>query len=216
MPDQNNYENLRAVYAQLCSSYLAIDQFRGMLLGLLPLASGAGIFLLIREPDKPIDPLLLPPIGAFGFVIALGLFIFEIYGIRRCTHLIVLGKHLEKRLGADGQFQWRPNGIEGFGLLPKGLARYVNEPLAAGVIYPAVLGGWAYMAFWKTGACLSLPAVLVGLVIFITGCLAMFGYNTWLKKDAEALGAKLEEKLCAAKIAAQDDERAPKGVINAD
>lgn len=79
-------ENLRAVCHELCDSYRAIDAFRGKLLGALPLVSDTGIFLLIREPGKEVETALLMPLGWFGVLVTLGLFIFEIYGIRRCTH----------------------------------------------------------------------------------------------------------------------------------
>ena len=39
-------ENVRTVYREPCTSYRAIDDFRMKLLGLLPLATGAGIFLV--------------------------------------------------------------------------------------------------------------------------------------------------------------------------
>jgi xanthosine utilization system XapX-like protein len=88
-------DNLRAAYQALCSSYNAIDTFRGQLLGFLPLASGS-IFALFNF--KEVKPELISLIGIFGFLITCGLFIFEIYGIRRCTHLIVLGQHLEQQM----------------------------------------------------------------------------------------------------------------------
>jgi hypothetical protein len=117
-----NDENIRAIYEQLCESYRAIDDFRGKLLGFLPLASGAGIFLLIREPGKDIAPALLTSIGVFGFVITFGLFVFEIYGTKKCTELINVGKELEKSLGVNGQFLTRPNGVIGFYRIPEGIA----------------------------------------------------------------------------------------------
>ena len=40
-------ETLRAEYHEVCSSHQAITDFRGKLLGLLPIATGAGIFLLL-------------------------------------------------------------------------------------------------------------------------------------------------------------------------
>lgn len=42
-------ENLRLAYQQVCSSHNAIADFRAKLLGFLPLASGAGIFLLLND-----------------------------------------------------------------------------------------------------------------------------------------------------------------------
>jgi len=95
--DSTKVANIRTVYDQLCESYRAIDDFRTKLLAALPLASGAGIFLLIRKPGEGIPTELLMPIGVFGFLTALGLYIFEIYGIRKCTHLIVVGGYLEEQ-----------------------------------------------------------------------------------------------------------------------
>jgi hypothetical protein len=73
-------ENLRTVYKELCSSYRAVDDFRGKLLGFLPLASGTEVFLLIHGPTKSDVPqMAIPPIGAFGMLVMIGLFVFAIY-----------------------------------------------------------------------------------------------------------------------------------------
>lgn len=138
-PDTARPENLRTVYRELCSSYRAIDDFRTKLLGFLPLATGAGIFFLVTDKAK-IDFVkeYFFPMGAFGFVITLGLFFYEFYGIKKCTHIIRAGIDLEKELNVcDGQFTRRPPGVAGF----------ISEPLAAGVIYPAVLAAWTFIAF---------------------------------------------------------------------
>lgn len=128
------------VYEQLCNSYRAIDDFRTKLLALLPLATGGGIFLLVGDETraKAIEA-YLPSIGLFGFGVTLGLFLFELHGIQKCTHLIKAGARLEENLGItkeEGQFIDRPLGIVGF----------INEPFAAGIIYPAVLAAWAFLA----------------------------------------------------------------------
>ena len=127
-------------YEQLCSSYRAIDDFRAKLLALLPLATGGGIFLLVGEQTRAeaIKP-YLPAIGLFGFVVTLGLFFFELYGILKCTYLINAGTKLEENLDInkeEGQFRNRPLGIIGF----------INEPFAASIIYPAVLAAWVFLA----------------------------------------------------------------------
>jgi len=126
------------VYEQLCNSYRAIDDFRSKLLGFLPLATGTGVFLLITDPEKiKFMQGLFQPIGAFGFIITLGLFFYELYGIKKCTYLIRAGKALENELNIqNGQFTQRPPGV----------AILINEPLAAGVIYPAVLAAWTFLA----------------------------------------------------------------------
>ncbi|MEN3369237.1 MAG: hypothetical protein V7609_1380 [Verrucomicrobiota bacterium] len=180
--DTSRLENIRTTYNQLCESYRAIDDFRTKLLAFLPLASGAGIFLLIAKPGGPAAE-LLRPIGAFGFLTALGLYIFEIYGIRKCTHLIVVGEYLEEQLGIGGQFKNRPTGIEGVGVIPKSIAPDISEPFASGIIYPAVLGAWAFVALYKPGR--SAPAGFLGVAVFVVGLFASVKFSRWLrKKDA--------------------------------
>src|SRR5437588_6923707 len=105
-------EKLRA-YEQLCISYRAIDDFRAKLLGFLPLASAGGAFLLLSdvlvdpEKSKFAKP-FLKPLGLFGFVVTLGLFFYEIYGVRKCHALIEAGIQLECELSITGQFRKRP------------------------------------------------------------------------------------------------------------
>src|SRR5437588_9189116 len=87
-------DNRTTAYTELCNSYRSIDDFRAHLLGFLPLATG-GLFVLT---EKKGDDSVFLPIGILGFVITVGLYIFEIYGIRKCTHLIVRGQQLEDEL----------------------------------------------------------------------------------------------------------------------
>src|SRR6266576_757496 len=101
-------EKLKA-YEQLCISYRAIDDFRAKLLGFLPLATGTGLFLLAKNLSGE-GKGFLKPIGAFGFLVTIGLFSYEIYGIRKCGALIEAGEQLEGSLaiGGLGQFAQRP------------------------------------------------------------------------------------------------------------
>lgn len=123
-------------YRELCKSYHAIDDFRAKLLGFLPLATGAGILFTAKESSALLEH-LSAPIGIFGFLITLGLFCYELYGIAKCSELIRTGRKLERALNIHGQFVSRPDGILGL----------INEPFAAGVIYPAVLASWSLLAF---------------------------------------------------------------------
>lgn len=163
--------DVKTVYGQLCDSYRAIDTFRTTLLSLLPLASGAGIFLLFqKDAITPEQKSFLLPIGAFGFVITLGLFLFEIYGIKKCGALITAGRKLEQLADIRGQFFCRPRAV----------ARVIDEPFASGVIYPAVLAAWAYLALrfvW--------PAVApwIALAVFSSGFLGMLAYNIILGRS---------------------------------
>jgi hypothetical protein len=187
------YENLRNVYDKLCTSYHAIDDFRAKLLGFLPLASGAGIFLLLKDAladpaTSTFDGLFLLPIGVFGFVITLGLFFFEIYGIEKCHALIVAGKQLEHALGVDGQFTRRPREV----------ARVINEPFATGIIYPAVLAAWLYI-----GLFFRLPdhAWWIAVVVFLAGFAGTLFYNIHLKSDQTPALSHINQQILRAEEA---------------
>jgi hypothetical protein len=153
--------NFLAAYQELCTSYHAIDDFRTKLLGFLPLATGTGIALLITNKDCA-NP-FLGPIGAFGFVITLGLFFYELHGIKKCGHLIDTGKEMEADMGIYGQFRSRPEHVAGF----------INEPFAASVIYPAVLAAWTFLALVQTGPepdpVRAIVVPVTGIVVFIIG-----------------------------------------------
>jgi hypothetical protein len=168
-------DNISANYQQLVSSYQAIDTFRTQLLARLPLATGSGIFLLYATKDTldDINPAFLLAIGLFGIVVTLSLFVYEIYGIKKCSALITTGKEMEVNLGIKGQFLSRPNS-------------FFNEPFAAGLIYPAVLASWTLVtvANIKTDSRLVWFAPLV-FGIFSTG---MMLYNLKLLRGGNQKG----------------------------
>lgn len=128
---------LELAYQQLCASHNALTDFRAKLLALLPIASGAGIFLLLDQSPDVAAP---PAIGLFGFAVTLGLFIYEWIGIETCVELRERGARLEEELGLPrrmGQFQENrkrplrgPRSVEG----------------ASWVVYLSVLLAWAYLA----------------------------------------------------------------------
>jgi len=133
-------ENLLKSYDKVCESYHRIDDFRMKLLGILPIASAGGIFFLlsdsIADPNKQTTFFsLLGPIGLFGCLVTFGLFCFELYGIKKCDRLIKAGTQLEDSLQVLGQFNSRP----------RALLVIINEPFAAGLIYPAVLAAWLFL-----------------------------------------------------------------------
>jgi hypothetical protein len=96
--DGASYETLKLEYEQICSSHQAITDFRGKLLGLLPLAAGTGIFLLL---DKPISgrtqtqvAVLLAAAGIFGAAVTIGLYFYERRGMVECHLLRTRGAQL--------------------------------------------------------------------------------------------------------------------------
>jgi hypothetical protein len=196
--EQDN--NSRTIYQELCNSYRAIDDFRAKLLGFLPLATGTGIFLLLDNAKLLDDanfkggPVLVAA-GAFGFAVTLGLFFYELYGIKKCHALINAGRILEGTLRVDaqnGQFTERPREVAGL----------INEPFAAGVIYPAVLAAWTFLAvfFMPKKAPWWAPqdedVVWWAIGVFIIGFTISLFFNLWLKLELEE---KIKRKLKLAK-----------------
>src|SRR5262249_32967167 len=116
----------------------------------------------------------------------LGLFLYELYGIKKCDRLIRVGKELEgEKLGIDGQFKKRPREV----------AFLINEPFAAGVIYPAVLSAWMFLAlvFKVTPTETKYDpqgALWWAIYVFMVGFAISFFFNLWLK-----LAGKLADKL---------------------
>ncbi len=169
-------ENIRTVYRELCTSYRTIDDFRTKLLSFLPLATG-GLFFFITNPEKVgrVDVSVLHAIGFFGLAITFGLFCFELYGIRKCTCLIEVGRYLEQELGSiKGQFSERPPGV--FGI--------INEPFAAGIIYPAVMATWTFIAMIKINdSCVFvIDSLCCPAIVFVVGVLFTWIFMYWLVK----------------------------------
>lgn len=147
-------------YEECCKSYHRIDDFRAKLLGFLPLASGAGIFLsLQKNGGKDFEEHLLP-IGIFGFVVTLGLLFYELRGVQRCIRLANLGRLIEEKHGILGQFSGWPHSV----------LRFINEPIAAGFIYSVVLGAWSYIAFHPD------KMEWIAVIVFILSFLGVWGF----------------------------------------
>lgn len=192
-----NEKHLPTVYEQICTSYHAIDDFRAKLLALLPFATGAGIFLLLNKDAVTSDSKpFFGPIGLFGFVITLGLFVYEIYGIRKCHALIVSGKQIEGWLHIAGPFTGRPREVLSF----------INEPFASGIIYPAVMAAWTYigLVFVKS------QAWWIALVVFSLGLGLSLFYNHQLKLEAVDVIAlnKLNQRILQAEESGDRDNLA--------
>jgi hypothetical protein len=163
----------QVLYERVCESYHAVDDFRMKLLGLLPIATGTAVFLLLNGNADLLgadDPghagragstvaeasNALLAIGLFGLVFTVGLFAYELFGIKKCHYLIATGRRLEDLLGAEGQFRSRPQNLAGF----------VNEPYASAVIYPACMAAWAFLALVSQSPA---AAATVAAVLFVAG-----------------------------------------------
>jgi hypothetical protein len=144
-------ENWRTEYREVCQNHRAVTDFRGKLLALLPLASGAGIYLLLPRQSSPdqIAPAFLIAIGVFGALVTLGLFLHELRAIGQCTALIELGRSLEAKMGSlEGQFTREDNYYHN--QQDTRGRRFINNfkgPVgAAWIIYPSVGLAWLFVA----------------------------------------------------------------------
>jgi hypothetical protein len=160
--------SVQELYGRVCESYHAVDDFRMKLLGLLPVATGTGVFLLLSGKADLIGSnsnerlsQALGAIGIFGFLFTFGLYTYELFGVKKCHYLIETGKRLEARLGIRGQFRSRPRYI----------AHIFNEPFASSVIYPASMAAWLFLAFFFTSTRPWSATIVAGAVLFV-GCSA--------------------------------------------
>jgi hypothetical protein len=160
--------DIKTIYDEVCRRHDGIADFRAKLLTLLPIASGAGIFLLVAK-DATATAVLphLLPIGFFGVLVTVGLFLYELRGIQKCNALIRAGKKLEERLLPElrhfGAFNSNPRAV---------LHGAVGATGAALVIYPAVVAAWVYVAGIGGVGTLD-PKASVEMTAVAAGCVAL-------------------------------------------
>jgi hypothetical protein len=176
---------LRMIYQETCKTHNSIAGFRGTLLGLLPIASGAGILLLLGRLTGANRWLLLP-IGVFGAAVTVGLFMYELRGIEDCTVLRGRLKSIEQELGVS-VFSSQ------FGFWPGGKLNVVDEIGAAWIVYMTVLMTWLFVAGtgvasrthvqvrWELvfGACLG---VVYLAVLWFALASDQWGHEHWTKR----------------------------------
>lgn len=134
-------ETLKFEYEEVCSSHAAIIDFRGKLLALLPIASGAALLLLVegRDPNAP-----LAAVGVFGCAVTVGLFVYEFRNIRECHDLLEQGGRIEEALAV-------PDGMRRFKNKSKAkLNGFLGAEGAGWIVYTAIFCGWLYVALTET------------------------------------------------------------------
>jgi hypothetical protein len=146
---------LPVLYDEVCKAHGAITDFRGKLLALVPALSAAAFTLFIGT-RQAVDQRLLLPIGAFGVVVALGLFCYELNGMLVCHELRARGAKLERAMQQpaseatpemQGHFLELPERNAMAGSL--GLLREywpVSVPTASFLVYGSVILGWLVVA----------------------------------------------------------------------
>lgn len=168
-------ESLRLLYQETCRQHQGITDFRAKLLALLPLASGAGVLLLL---GRDADTRFLGAIGLYGLAVTAGLFLYELRGIQRCITLRDQAAALEQALGVPaglGQFRDRPRAA---------LGGFVGAEGASWVIYLAILAGWAYVAGLGLGWWHWIPAVYLVLLYLVA--LGVKWLLPWWRADGYA------------------------------
>jgi hypothetical protein len=190
--DHDNPDMKKALYDQVCSQHDGISEFRAKLLALLPIASGAGIFLLSPKGEIPSSALQhLVIVGLFGIGVTTGLFFYELRGIQKCNALIAAGRKLEKELSSssEGAFGCKPKSSWG-----------VSAQTAALIVYPAVAGAWAYLfargieataaSSWLSAHTIAGPiavALLAGALWAILGAAVIFRPSTELNPSRDEI-----------------------------
>ena len=138
---------------------------RAKLLALLPLASGAGIFLLLDNADSKVSSRHLAAIGLFGFTVTFGLFIYELRGIQQCHNLRDQAKLLENMLRfPEGTAPFRDR-------TDSRLAGVVGAEGAGWIVYTAVIASWLYVAgsgtsIWDAGRGFTLAVIWLIVLVF--------------------------------------------------
>jgi hypothetical protein len=110
----NRHSTLIAAYQEVGKSLQTIEESRLKIYApFFLLASGAAAFLfsqlieLIDKGELPNRPLYFS-VALFGFVIALGVFTFELRWMFRRAGLVFLGRRIECELDVCGQFSNLP------------------------------------------------------------------------------------------------------------
>ncbi len=155
----SNHGEVQAAYMETCKSYHRIDDFRAKLLALLPSVSGVGIFFLLRDlvdSQKTLDQKYVTAAALLGLLVSLGLYFYELRGVQRCIRLSKVAEELETEMKVVGQFtRW-----------PHAVGRFINEPIAAAIIYSAVLSALAYIAAVPSSPAFS---VVAAAMVFALG-----------------------------------------------
>lgn len=192
---------LTTAYSELCRSYQGLREFRMKLLGLLPIASVAGLLALGKAlpgtsgeaPAAGLPPEVIGYIGIFSGILTLALFGYEIRGLLMCHDYSVTGASLEAAMGIRGQFT-RCDETRHFACyhhLSGRLARLVNDKVTSSLVYSFVFGSWFFVGLKWT---LGLPthrcvfwAVATGAIVAI---LALLFLSTVTRESkSKSLGA---------------------------
>ena len=171
-------------YKEVCASYHGIDEFRAKLLGILPVASIAGILVLGNDIPLESDIRIQHLVGFgcfFASAFTLALFLFEVRGIVRCHHLIERGRLLETEMGVTGQFTvcQMQHAVATVSLTE----RIFNAKVAASAMYSLVFAAWLFLALHFS---FGITIIGCGLTATIAGGVLAFGTHRMLTRHIPA------------------------------
>jgi hypothetical protein len=136
-------EVLKTLYSEVANTWRALMDVRFKLLALVPFVSVGVLVVLLPGTGSKERLHGLPgrSIAAVGFVVTLGLLIYELRNSELYDDLISRGRRIEAELGIHtGMFRGRPNAKH----------RFINHSTAIFLIYAAALAGWS-VAFFLVG-----------------------------------------------------------------
>jgi hypothetical protein len=163
--------NIDSYYTNLNNNIRFTDDISFKLLGLVPLFSGSGILVAILRSEYFWSPAIYA-MGAFGALVTLGLFRWELRNIQNCLWLIKCGKVLEEAEDAQGigQFYRRPSS-------PMRIGKTEAEKLIYGVtIFTWLLLPWLVYstAQAKSNSALYVNETLNGIYIAFAVIVGIF------------------------------------------
>jgi hypothetical protein len=126
----------------------------------------------VQDPNDELRR-FLGPIGIFGFVVTLGLFVYELRGMQRCRTLEEQGEALEIEMKLSpelGPFRGQP---------PRKLGKMLGAPAAGLTIYIATAFAWLLLAPYGFKASPNLPWALAAMGAFVL-LLALAWILLWL------------------------------------
>jgi hypothetical protein len=138
-PEPERRDTLLALYAEVCNSWRMLTDVRFKLLGIIPTISVVVLISLLsrQEASQGLTPMARLAISIFGFLITIGLYIYDRRNSELYNDLVSRGRRIEKELGMDtGQFLGRRNPSNPF----------VNHGNAVNLIYGTALAGWLFAA----------------------------------------------------------------------
>jgi hypothetical protein len=184
--NRHDESSVLSIYAEVCRSYHAIDDYRMKLLGFLPLASIVGLVVLEKDGFGVVARggrnEIVAYASFFAAAFTLALFLYEIRGIRRSHRLVQRGEYLERELGIRGQF-WvcaeEARAAAQADTLARRLAKFINATAAACAMYSLVFAAWLFVGL-RYG--LDIPVLTCVLCAVVFGLLVSVGAYIVVRK----------------------------------